>query len=199
MLIDLPIHRHHCSSQLQSINAGVIEKQERIDLLVQSPNTDTLNDTSNNVEKHQLPFHPKALTHKNIKHVVKKMPNLSAEGPYGISIEFITTNLNILTPFLTHIVHSSMLAVSYPDIFKLSKIIPLYKGKNNSKLDNDNYRPISSICSLGKISDTAVNFQMVRFCEDNGKVSNSRYAYRRGRISTLALVNALFKCEKAKM
>ena len=60
---------------------------------------------------------------------------------------------NIVKP-LTHICNSSFQTGRFPDLYKIAKIIPVYK--NGDKNNVNNYRPISLLTSISKILEKLV-------------------------------------------
>ena len=48
---------------------------------------------------------------------------------------------------------------TFPDACKIAKIIPLHK--RGSSLDCNNYRPISLLSNIGKITETLINAYIV--------------------------------------
>jgi len=86
---------------------------------------------------------------KNIINVIRQMKNSSSSGYDGISMNYIKDCAEQLAPVLKFIFDKVSLFAKMPHQWKLAKIIPLHK--KDKKENPENYRPISLLCSLGKV------------------------------------------------
>ena len=66
------------------------------------------------------------------------------------------------TPF-TEIYNESILSGEFPEIFKISKVTPIFKSGNISELGN--YRPIAVISPFSKVLERLVYDQLVSYLE----------------------------------
>ena len=71
-----------------------------------------------------------------------------------------------------------------PSAWKLAHVVPIYKGKG-SKLNVENYRPISFINVFCKLMETLICTKIVKFLDANNLISLSQSGFRHGR-STLS-------------
>ena len=80
-----------------------------------------------------------------------------------------------------------------PKSWKLANVIPIYKGKG-SKLDIENYRPISLTNIYYKIIETLLCNKINKYLDANKLLSYYQYGFRSSRstLSQLLLVNAKF-------
>jgi hypothetical protein len=81
--------------------------------------------------------------------VIRHMKNSSSSGHDGISMTYIKDCAVQLAPVLKFIYDKVSLFATMPHQWKLAKIIPLHK--KDKKENPENYRPISLLCSLGKV------------------------------------------------
>ncbi len=81
--------------------------------------------------------------------VIRQMKNSSSSGHDGISMTYIKDCSTQLAPVLKFIYDKVSLFAVMPYQWKLAKIIPLHK--KDKKENPENYRPISLLCSLGKV------------------------------------------------
>ena len=72
-----------------------------------------------------------------------------ATGPDGISARLLKEACPEIVPSLTHIINLSIRCGYFPDEWKISKVLPLYK--EDIKSDPNNYRPISILPFVSKI------------------------------------------------
>ena len=84
-----------------------------------------------------------------IINVIRQMKNSSSSGHDGISMTYIKDCAAQLAPVLKFIYDKVSLFAIMPHQWKLAKIIPLHK--KDKKENPENYRPISLLCSLGKV------------------------------------------------
>ena len=94
--------------------------------------------------------------------VIVNMKRSSSSGHDDISINYIKDAVSHLAPVLKFIFDKVALFAKMPTQWKLAKIVPLHK--KGSKVDPENYRPISLLCSLGKVFERCLlNVMTTRF------------------------------------
>jgi len=85
----------------------------------------------------------------DIVEVINQMKKSSSSGPDDISITYIKDAALQLAPVLKFVFDKVSLFARMPVQWKLAKIVPLHK--KGPKENPENFRPISQLCSLGKI------------------------------------------------
>ena len=98
-----------------------------------------------------------------VKRIIKEA-TVSGPGPDDISMKLIKEGSELLAPLLTAIFNQCFTSGTYPDAFKVAKLVPIYKGGERSKLDN--YRPVSILNALNKIMEKIVYNQMLQHIEN---------------------------------
>ena len=78
----------------------------------------------------------------------------SSSGPDGIPINFIKDMIVPIAPILKFIFEKAAFHAKSPLQWKIAKIVPIHKKGN--KEDPENYRPISLLCSLGKVYEKCI-------------------------------------------
>ena len=80
---------------------------------------------------------------------------------------------------LANIFNECLRSGSYPDtgILKIAKVVPLRKG--GSKLDLNNYRPISILSPINKIFETILHKRLIEFWEKHSLFYNSQFGFRK--------------------
>ena len=78
---------------------------------------------------------------------------------------------------LANIFNECLKSGSYPDILKIAKVVPLYKG--GSKLDLNNYRPISILSPINKIFETILHKRLIEFWEKHNLFYDSQFGFRK--------------------
>ena len=77
-------------------------------------------------------------------------------------------------------------------MFKLAKVIPIYKSGDRSSYNN--YRPISIIPVRSKIFEKLINKQIINYFENNTLFSASQYGFRKGYSTVKAIESFIKKC-----
>ena len=103
-----------------------------------------------NASVSRLYFEP-ITEHKEIKtmKIIENLKNKTSTGIDGISNELLKSAKNVMVKPITTIINQMIVTSIFPDSLKISKVIPLYKAKNQTLLSN--YRPIALLPSISKI------------------------------------------------
>ena len=96
--------------------------------------------------------------------------------------------LNAVLPQFTHLLNMSLRQAKFPDAWKIATVIPIYKGGNSE--DVTNYRPISLLPIPGKILETIIHAQFIRYLEHHKLINNLQHGFRQNH-STNGAINAL--------
>ena len=91
---------------------------------------------------------------------------------------------------LTYIFNLSFSTGTFPNLFKKSKVIPIYKSGN--KNDFNNYRPICFNIQFSKILEKLFFSRLLSFCDFHNIISSSQFGFRKG-LSTLHAIETLQK------
>ena len=95
--------------------------------------------------------------------IIKSFLNTPSSGDDNILNILLKSILsNIIVP-LTHLVNLSLTSGTFPSIFKLSKIKPIFK--TGCHLECCNYRPISLLPTISKIIEKIVHTRLYSFIE----------------------------------
>ena len=121
-----------------------------------------------------------------INNIIKKLSNKKSISDDNLS-NFIIKQIasGILTP-LTHIFNISLSMGVFPNCFKTSKVIPIYK--RGDREDVSNYRPISLLSPLSKILEKLMAVRMNSFFKDNKIINDNQYGFRTKHSTELAVI-----------
>ena len=141
-----------------------------------------------------------SLTQVQLSVIMKDSKKNAASGSDTISGSVLNDLYPSIKRILLHLVNLSLCLGEYPKRFKVTKIIPLLKfGKD--PLKPESYRPVSNLCSIGKIIEIAF-FDQVRIFTNENKLINERQHGGRGGHSTttcmLELMNSIHEGIKNK-
>ena len=97
-------------------------------------------------------------------------------------------------PF-TEIYNESILSGEFPEIFKISKVIPIFKSGSISELGN--YRPIAVISPFSKVLERLVYDQLVSYLEKECLLYNFQFGFRKGYSTEYAILETVEKLKLA--
>ena len=100
-----------------------------------------------NASESTLYFEP-ITEHKTIK-LIENLKNKTSTGIDGISNQLLRSAKNVLVKPIITIINQMIVTGIFPDNLKISKVIPLYKAKDQTFLSN--FRPIALLPSISKI------------------------------------------------
>jgi hypothetical protein len=109
----------------------------------------------------------------------------SAPGYDSIHSKLIKENIDLLSTPLLHIINLSFSKGIFPKVFKIAKVIPLYKSGN--KGDENSYRPISLLSVFSKIFEKCIKEQFVMYLKINHLISNNQFGFRDDKNTSNAL------------
>ncbi len=96
--------------------------------------------------------------------------------------------LDTLLPFITAVINDSLTTGSFPLLFKQALVKPLLKKPTLDLNDMKNYRPISNLSFLSKITERIVLSQMNDHLVSNNLFNSRQSAYRPGHSTETALL-----------
>ena len=73
----------------------------------------------------------------------------------------------------------------FPDAFKVSKVIPLYKKGDSSLLVN--YRPISLLPTISKIFEKVIHDQLYDYFDKYNLLAEQQYGFRKQHLQNMLL------------
>ena len=82
----------------------------------------------------------------------------------------------IIASPLVELVNKSFQSGIFPDIFKIAKIIPIFK--NESPVLSNNYRPISLLSNISKIIEKLMHKRLYSFLEQQNCFHNAQFGFR---------------------
>ena len=105
-----------------------------------------------------------------------KSSNYSPCGVPGTFIKLLYTHAgSIITKLISNLLNAVFSSGVYPKIWKLSHISPIHK--KGSKAEMSNYRPISILPTLSKITESVIHSRLLRHLLSNNLISKQQAAY----------------------
>ena len=97
-----------------------------------------------------------------IAQMIDRLPPKNSKGPDGLSCRLLKElKWEIVLP-LTSIINQSILEGTFPEQWKVSRTIPIYKGKGD-RSDVKSYRPISLTSPLAKVFESCVRTTLQKY------------------------------------
>ena len=111
-----------------------------------------------------------------IKKIIDRLPNKASSGHDGVS-NILLKKLGKLLSYLLGIIFNQSIATGcFPDMMKVAKIIPLYKGKEEDQVIN--YRPVSLLMTISKILEKIIYNRVFKFLTKHNILYDSQYGFR---------------------
>uniref|UniRef100_A0A1B6ERV0 Reverse transcriptase domain-containing protein n=1 Tax=Cuerna arida TaxID=1464854 RepID=A0A1B6ERV0_9HEMI len=145
-------------------------------------------DKSRNMETTNCNFSFKDFQVEETYATILSLSNSTCFDVFGINAPVLKTAAEHICEVLTYLFNECINNGTFPDILKISKVIPVHK---KGPLDKQcNYRPISIVPAVSKILERLVHKRIVEYLESNKLFSDCQFGFRSKR-STIKAVQAL--------
>ena len=104
----------------------------------------------------------------------------------GISNKIVKLLKNEISKPLTVIVNQMLKTGIFPDSFKTSEIVPLFKKGDHGLLNN--YRPISLIPTISKVFERVIYDQMYLYFNNNNLLADEQFGFRKNHSTEYAAI-----------
>ena len=150
------------------------------------PHTDPIN-----VEKTEssMVFFPTNET--EVLEIISKLDRKSSSGIDEISNTIVKTAAKSIVPYLTTIINQSLSSGLFPKELSKAKVLPLHK--KGSKIDVNNYRPISLLNVLSKLFERVIYDRLYSFFDKNNLFTCRQYGFRKKHSTIDALIDFIEK------
>ena len=128
-----------------------------------------------------------------VRYMVKNMKKSRANGSDSLNQMVLSDALPLIEKVLVHLINVSMCSSIFPTIFKHTKIIPIIKA--GKERDNPaSYRPVSSLCLIGKLIEGAVFDQIMTHVKQHGLIDDDHHGGRSGHSTRGRIVGPVLYC-----
>lgn len=131
------------------------------------------------------------ITNDELRVYVNSLRGGSAPGYDGISANFLKNNFNAFCKPLLHIINLSLKTGIFPEVFKIAKVIPIYKS--NDFTASSNYRPISLLSVFSKVLEKIVKDQLLSYLVINNILNNKQFGFQKSK----NIADALFSLNES--
>lgn len=111
-----------------------------------------------------------------VREMIHNLKNSSSCGTDQLTTRLVKALKETIAEPLAILINKSFLEGVFPDVFKISKITPIYK--KGDKCQFDNYRPIALLSVVSKVVETAVHKRLQSFLHTTNFFSNNQYGFR---------------------
>ena len=117
---------------------------------------------------------------------IDTLENKSSSGHDGISNKIVKLLKNEISKPLTVIINQMLKTGIFPDSFKTSKIVPLFKKGDHGLLTN--YRPISLLPTISKVFERVIYDQMYLYFNNNNLLADEQFGFRKNHSTEYAAI-----------
>ena len=117
--------------------------------------------------------------------IIKSLKDSQAQDINGITTYYVKSASRSIAYNLSILFNQTIKEGMFPDMFKLAKIIPVFK--NDSPLTPSNYRPISILPILSKIFERLMYNRLLSFVSTYKLLVPHQYGFQTGKSTELAL------------
>ena len=100
-------------------------------------------------ENHQGHFSFSAIDAEDVDGEIDSLDASKAIQQNDIPVKIIKANRDIFSQFIMHNINEGISTARFPDILKNAEVKPVFKKK--SRIDKENYRPVSILPVISKI------------------------------------------------
>ena len=135
----------------------------------------------------QFELTPATLT--ELSTAIGGMKNTKSVGVDGVPLLALKKCFPVIGPMLLRIVNASIVSGTFPSAWKTACIVPIFKSGDRSVPSN--FRPISLLSVLSKVTEKIVCSQLMDYLVNNAILSDTQYAYRPAHSTEDALIDAV--------
>ena len=128
----------------------------------------------------------KETTEENITKLINKIDGNKATGIDGIPIKLIKLAVHILAKPIEMITNKIIATRTFPQEFKTAIVTPAFKKGDPNQADN--YRPLSILPNISKLTEYVIKNQIYNYMEENDLLSVTQHAFREGYSTTTCLL-----------
>ena len=112
-----------------------------------------------------------------IRNIISRLGSNKASGPNSIPTNLLKEFSEFLVHPLKIIINKSLTEGTFPSLFKVAQICPIYKKSDKSKCVN--YRPISLLSNLSKIFERIMYNRIETYLEKSDILYDHQFGFRK--------------------
>ena len=126
--------------------------------------------------------------------IVSKLSNSCSKDINNISNKLLKLLIDPLAEVLSYLFNLSFEKGTFPNCFKTTKVVPIFKSGCSHEVGN--YRPISIISSISKVLEKLAKIRLTLFLSKNELLVCQQFGFRQGlstEIALTAFLNDVYK------
>lgn len=116
---------------------------------------------------------------------VRSLGSSTSPDCYGLTSKIIKGAASILAAPLVHLFNRCIREGYFPDLFKVSRVTPVFKKGSSGEIDN--FRPIAIVPIFGKLLEIIIKNRLQAYFDKFSLFSSSQFGFRPGRNASQAL------------
>ncbi|MCP3661233.1 MAG: reverse transcriptase family protein, partial [Gammaproteobacteria bacterium] len=146
---------------------------------------------------HDIPQPPILLTEARattpfVTKFFRQLPMGKSAGPDGLTPKLLKAAVDGFADYVTTLINRSLSSGVFPDLWKPSCAVPLYK--KGERCEPGNYRPISLTQIISKCAESVVEAAIQNFDAEGAVTCPEQHAFRRGHSTETALISITDSC-----
>ena len=113
----------------------------------------------------------------------------------GVSPRVIKGVAREISGSLSRLINCCMREGYYPECFKVARVVPIFKGGDQT--DFSNYRPVSVLPILSQIFEKVIKARLVGFLDSHRVLASGQYGFRSGHSTAMAILDMVEKVRGA--
>lgn len=134
-------------------------------------------------------FHFCATYEEEVLEFVSKLQINKSPGHDDVNTKMLKVCEDVVLPKLIAVFNTIINTSVYPDILKISKIVPIPKGKGLCSIDS--FRPIALLSLFDKLLEKVLHRQLTAYFEDNNLLYRFQFGFKKGSGTQEAIVNVV--------
>jgi hypothetical protein len=139
----------------------------------------------------------RTITEREIYEGILKLDSNKGPGTDELDVKSLKQISDIIAPHLENLFNRSIEQGVYPNIFKVAKCVPIYKGAPLDPSLPVNYRPISILNGINKVFERLLHDQISQYIESHDLLPNFQYGYRKSHNTSQAILDFTDSITKA--
>ena len=129
----------------------------------------------------------KTVTEEEIGNIINSLKPKVSTGIDSISNKLLKEIKEAIVIPLTIIINQMLMTGIFPNLLKISKVIPLYKKDDNTNMSN--YKPIALLPSISKIFEKVILLQLTKYLDENNLICEKQYGFRKNHSTEYAALH----------
>ena len=134
-------------------------------------------------------------TKEEVTSSIKTLKNSKSTGPSSIPTKFLKLFQNTLNEPIAFLANLSFSTGIFPTNLKVANVIPLFKKDDHTFCSN--YRPISLLSNLSKITERLIHTRLTMFLNINSILCEKQFGFSHCHSTTHALIEIIEKIKQA--